>query len=760
MGSSKDDDTLLDSRPRVTLSEAPSAPAVLAGRYEVVSLLGVGGMGAVYRVRDRELDEDVALKILRRELVALPGMLERFRTEVKAARKVTSPNVARTFDIGEDGGDRFLTMELVEGASLEAEIEASPKGMPVARVIAIAEQVCRGLSAAHAVGVVHRDLKPDNVLVAKDGSAKITDFGIAKLEASARVTHGSVGTPAYMAPEQVTGEENIDVRADLYALGAMLYEMLTGELPWKGATIFAMASARLVAPPPDVRELRPAVPGPLADLVKRLMARDRAGRPSSAQEAAAAISGVHAEPVAEEAEPQTARAQGRHTRVAVLPFKNTGKPEDAYLADAVTDDVIDALSMAHGLRVFGRGAVIPFAHTSRDPRDVGNELGAHVVLHGSVERVGEEVRVRVRVLGVADGLQLRAMRFSKSRGELLSVGGEVARGVASALAAEAPKRTQTARDPEAVDLYLRGRRAYFGGEIPFRAESAELFKAALERAPDDPVFLAACAMSSALSNTTPEDLADSVELAERAVASAPHIAEARHALAMIRYAEGRPIEAAAELRAALDLAPSSPEINYAAGVVYSELGRFDDALKALEISRLLDPTLSMILYEMSRVHGLRGDYVRAHDIIESARDGARSPAAFISRLRLATWARDEKLLARFVDGLRGTPAADYYMLRAMLVTIDTGSWPEDTITASARRRAFAYQVTAEIAALRGNRERTVEYLEKANESSLIDVPWIELCPVFAEVRDEPRVRAVRASVAERAAGISKAFRLT
>src|SRR5262249_32844217 len=163
-----------------------------------------------------------------------------------------------TFDIGEDGGDRFLTMELVEGASLEAEIEAAPKGMPVARVIAIAEQVCRGLSAAHAVGVVHRDLKPDNVLVAKDGSAKITDFGIAKLEASARVTHGSVGTPAYMAPEQVTGEDNIDLRADLYALGAMLYEMLTGELPWKGATIFAMASARLVASPPDVRDLRPA----------------------------------------------------------------------------------------------------------------------------------------------------------------------------------------------------------------------------------------------------------------------------------------------------------------------------------------------------------------------------------------------------------------------------------------------------------------------------------------------------------------------
>jgi serine/threonine-protein kinase len=218
-------------------------PQVLAGRYELLGLVGTGGMGSVYRARDRELDEIVALKMLRRELVDAPGMLARFRQEVKLARKVTHRNVARTFDIGEHAGDKFLTMELVEGESL-ANLLHREKKLELARVIELVEAICSALSAAHAAEVVHRDLKPDNVLLAKDGRVVVTDFGIARAVTSdAQPTIGApIGTPAYMAPEQLEGSHPIDARADLYALGAMTYELLTGQQPWTGDSAYAVAA--------------------------------------------------------------------------------------------------------------------------------------------------------------------------------------------------------------------------------------------------------------------------------------------------------------------------------------------------------------------------------------------------------------------------------------------------------------------------------------------------------------------------------------
>ncbi|MSP62343.1 MAG: serine/threonine protein kinase, partial [Myxococcales bacterium] len=247
-------------------------------------------MGSVYRVRDRELDEVVALKMLRRDVLELPGMLERFRREVKLARRVTHHNVARTYDIGMHEGEKFLTMELVEGQSLGAQFgEQGP--MAAARLAALGCAICAGLEAAHAAGVVHRDLKPDNVMVARDGRVVITDFGIAcACDASAPArTLGAIGTPAYMAPEQVESDEPIDARADLYALGVVLYELATGDLPWHGRSAFTLAAARLASPPPDPRAKRPDLPAGLAGVILRCMARKPEDRHSSAAEVASAL---------------------------------------------------------------------------------------------------------------------------------------------------------------------------------------------------------------------------------------------------------------------------------------------------------------------------------------------------------------------------------------------------------------------------------------------------------------------------------------
>ncbi|WP_275938652.1 protein kinase domain-containing protein [Sorangium cellulosum] len=268
-----------------------SAPQRIAGRYEILGLLGTGGMGSVYRVRDTELDEVVALKMLRRDVAESAGMLERFRQEVKLARRVTHRNVARTFDFGDHEGEKFLTMECVDGESLHSVLGRTGP-MPVQQVIGIGCALCDGLGAAHAAGVVHRDLKPENVLLDRGGRVVITDFGIARASAGsgAGQTSGFVlGSPAYMSPEQLTGEPDIDARTDIYALGMILFECLTHRRAWPGAGAIAAAMARLTSPPPDPRALRPDVPLAVADVVLRCMAMKREDRYGSAAEAHRAL---------------------------------------------------------------------------------------------------------------------------------------------------------------------------------------------------------------------------------------------------------------------------------------------------------------------------------------------------------------------------------------------------------------------------------------------------------------------------------------
>ena len=278
------------------VSAASSERQRLAGRYEIVALIGSGGMGTVYRARDLELDEVVALKVLRPELVAAPGILDRFRREAKLARRVTHKNVARVFDIGEHEGEKFLTMELVEGEALSAALSRSG-AFPLERALAVGAAIADGLGSAHAAGVVHRDLKPDNVLLARDGRVVVTDFGIARALTDALQGGGAsnsigmlVGTPAYMAPEQVEARPEVDARADIYAFGAVLYELFTGNRAWPGDSPFAVAAARLLNPPPDPRALRRDLPDLCAELVLRCMARDPAQRPASIAEAGAALS--------------------------------------------------------------------------------------------------------------------------------------------------------------------------------------------------------------------------------------------------------------------------------------------------------------------------------------------------------------------------------------------------------------------------------------------------------------------------------------
>ena len=479
-----------DDRPR-------EATELIGGRYEVIGWIGAGGMGNVYRVRDRELDEIVALKMIRREIASSADAIGRFRREAKLARRVTHTNVARTFDVGVHGAERFLTMEYVDGVSLGHQLEHDGR-YAVDDAVRIATDICRGLVAAHAVDIVHRDLKPDNILLERGGRTVLTDFGIAVAVADgAAGTHGRiVGTPAYMAPEQVDGRV-VDSRADLYALGAVLYEMLTGERAWPGEHPLAVAAARLLKPPPDPREKMPDVDDALAALVLRLLARDREARFASAAEVDTALAALPRNRGKASVPPPARDARADDLRrdkiLAVLPFRNAGTSEDDILSDGVTDDVIDALSTTSGLRVVARAVVEEVCGTRRDPRDVGRELGAQVVISGSVRRAGELVRLSARATGVEDGIQLWATRVDRPGSELLLATDELVRAAAAALTADVRARPRVSVDPRAIELYFRARVEMRGSFLPDVLRAQPLIEEALALAPDEPSILASYA---------------------------------------------------------------------------------------------------------------------------------------------------------------------------------------------------------------------------------------------------------------------------
>jgi len=278
-------EALAREAPRASASVSQLTPgSAIGARYEIVRLLGKGGMGEVYLARDLELGREVALKLVAPHLAADPAMLARFRREIQLSSLVTHPNVLRVYDLGESGGLRFLTMQYIEGRSL-ATLLAEERPLPLERATALFRQVCDGLAAAHDKGVLHRDLKPQNVMVDASGRAYVMDFGLATSDAVSTMTQTGmvVGTPHYMSPEQVMGEP-LDARSDLFSAGVMLYEMLTGALPFQGDTVFGIMMRRTRGPPSPARQINPAIPAHLAGIVDRCLAIDVKLRYASARE--------------------------------------------------------------------------------------------------------------------------------------------------------------------------------------------------------------------------------------------------------------------------------------------------------------------------------------------------------------------------------------------------------------------------------------------------------------------------------------------
>jgi serine/threonine protein kinase/tetratricopeptide (TPR) repeat protein len=743
---------------------------MFGARYQILSLLGAGGMGTVYMAKDLELDEVVALKVLRREVVSTPGALEMFRREVKLARLVTHPNVARTFDIGEADGQRYLTMEFIEGVSLARQLEASGPP-PIARAIEILTALCDGLQAAHTVGVVHRDLKPENVLVGKQGRIVITDFGVARpIESgSSTVTMGlTVGTPAYMSPEQVEARRDVDHRADIFSLGVLMYELLSGSLPFVGDSPLAVAAARLIRPAPDIRTVRPDVPTLLADLVMKCIERDRDQRIGSAAEVAKRLASITTPMAPAPVHAAPAVAPSSTKAVAVLLFKHGSHPDDVLLADGLLDDLIDGLSMTNGLRVRPRGRVANVA-ADADPTEIARQLGVDVVVDGTVRRSGEQIRVSAR-LATSDGFQIWARRFDKPAAELFALSDAIAQAVSEALTVErtVPDR-HAAASAVAIELYLRARAESRKVFVAGIQGAAELYEQALRHAPDDPMILGGYAhiQTRAWFFGQPDAQGRARDAANRAITLAPQLPEARYALALLHAHSGKPAEALRLLKPLA--AQGSVPAHETLATLLSEMGLLDESRAIVERVLKIDPESAFGFFEIARAHAVKGEWAQCDALIERlhARSTVFRPEVSAAAIRFLMWRGNLDLARERLEQRGGVAVGPISSATLNLILSGEGTkaslapkFLESTEGGSLRRRALVHQIEAETACSLGDPAWGLDALQRAVDAWLIDLIWLRLCPAIQPMRELAGFAPLASAVEQRVAELSRVYRDT
>src|SRR6476646_9198360 len=436
----------------------PRLTKALSGRYRVEGELGAGGMATVYQARDQRHDRSVAIKVLHPEVAASVDA-ERFLAEIHTTAKLSHPNILPLFDSGSDDGTLYYVMPLVVGESLRARLQRE-KTLETAEALRITREVADALGYAHANGVIHRDIKPENILL-QSGHALVTDFGIARapglLTRSDRLTGAglSVGTPAYMSPEQASADPHVDGRADQYSLACVLFEMLTGEPPFAGPSVDSILVRRFTRPPPRATSRRADIARHLDGALFKAMARDPNERFTSIERFIEALSTP--------ARPWSAVFDTTES-VAVLPFANmSGDPENEFFGDGMAEEIINALAKLPGLRVAARTSSFMFKGKSHDLRAIGEQLNVDAVLEGSVRRAGNRVRITAQLVSVNDGYHLWSERYDRELTDIFVIQDEIATAIAGRLAAalrgiEAKSLVRASTSNlEAYELYLKAR---------------------------------------------------------------------------------------------------------------------------------------------------------------------------------------------------------------------------------------------------------------------------------------------------------------
>jgi serine/threonine-protein kinase len=753
---------------------APGTLRLLGGRYEITGLIGMGGMGAVYRAKDLELGEVVALKVLKPDVANGAEAHARFRREVRLARRVTHRNVARTYDLGDADGHRFLTMELVDGASLGEVLEK--KGpLAIERALHIALAICEGVAAAHEAGVIHRDLKPDNVVIAADGRVVVMDFGVARgLEERGELARFVTGTPAYMAPEQAENVSDLDGRADQYAIGAIFYEMLTGRMPFPGNTLASLAQ-RLLSAPPNPLSFRPDIGADLARVIQKCMARNRDDRFATVADVADALRALRDPDM-----PVTQRAPStlppKMTRdpvlLAVLPLDAGEAPDVEHIGFGITDGLIDALGSAPGLRVCSRGVTSRIKGSHIEVRERARLLGAQVLLTGSIVLRNQTVVVKLHLATVEDGFMVWRGRFQGGVADVARITEEAAAGAAQALGIEAPRVERSLSNPEALDLYLRGRREYFRFSPAANARATELLRQATSLSPNDPVVLSAYAMAAARQLGVEVQYAGPLEIAQNAARRAHQIApdrvESLVALGTVALHAGEAPTAAAHAARALQIAPGSPEAQQLAARLLLESGAVAEGTATMDVVLELEPRYGGMKYAAARAAALAGDWTESKRLVLGPVDRVSPFSYWLDRLRMCIWRGDPSWIVGIdMDRLPGLEPAEQKTARqtARLIRerrmmpelVETFTELTYSLGATTRTKAFFAILTAETRAYVGLIDEGVSALLRAVSEGLADAPWLTRCPVLEPLRRHDEVIAAIPVVADRALAVRAAL---
>ena len=745
-----------------------SAGSEFAGRYTIVDELGRGGMGRVYKALDKEIRETIALKVLAPEIALDERMIERFRNELKLARRIAHKNVCRTFDLGNCEGLYYITMEYVAGDDLKSIIRMmGPLTAP--RALAVAGQVCDGLAEAHRLGVVHRDLKSANIMIDREGSARIMDFGIARASASRGITDRGalVGTPEYMAPEQVEGLE-ADPRADIYALGVVLFEMVTGRMPFEGPTPLSVALMHKTSPAPDTREICPRTPERLSAAIAKCLEKDRRSRYQRIEELAAALheaaedleSEAGARP-APKADTLTPAGTPALRSVAVLPFADLspGKDQD-YFCEGLAEELITALAKIPELEVAAKSSAFSAEYRTMDVREVGRRLGVAAVVEGSVRRAENRLRITAQLLSVANGYHLWSEKFDRAFEDVFAVQDEITRAIVEALRvkflgeAKAPLLKRTTDNPEAYNLYLKGRffwnkrtadglkralecfaqaiqvdpsfaRAYAGVSdcygliayyyMPPRPTLMKAKGAAARALELDDALAEAHSSMAFVKHKLERDWAGAEKGFRRAIELDPDLIWAHHWYALLLAALGRHQESFAEIKLALALEPTSAQLNMVHGMLLFLARFYERAVEVLAKAVEIDPRHVLATFYLGIAHLELGHYEQALALVERSvelGDGAGFFVQGVGYVHASAGRRD--------------------LAQGVLARLDR----------IADRTYVSPVYTALIHFRLGDNDRGFEWMDRAMEAGDHWVEFIKVFPGFDGARADPRYAAI------------------
>ena len=732
------------------------ALAALGDRYDIERVLGRGGMAVVHLAEERKHQRKVAIKVLREDVGVSVGA-ERFLREIGIAARLSHPHIVPLIDSGQSNGLLYYVSPFVPGGSLRDKLDTE-KRLSVEDAVRIAVEIGAGLDYAHRNGFVHRDVKPENILFA-DGHALLADFGIAHTRSGSTaepLTKGGIalGTPEYMSPEQASGADDIGAATDIYALGCVIYEMLAGAPPFKGSTALAVMARHVTEKPKPLRAIRPEVPPHVEYAVARALAKLPEQRFTSVSEFCSALQ-----------QPQNAIAKRGATAarsIAVLPFVNASPdPDNEYLSDGITDELIDALAKVEGLRVASRTSVFALKGKPQDVRAIGALLDVSEVLEGTVRRSGQDLRITVQLTSTANGALVWSHRYDRRLDDVFAIQDEIARTIVDTLRAtsfgdlEELALNRGTDNVQAYGLYLRGRYAWNKRSQEGVTEGIRYFEQAIDADPGYALAYTGLADSYALAldyRSVPvhEGFERAKFYARKALELDESVAEAHASLAWSLFIyDWDWSAAAAEFRRSLELDPRYATAHQWYAFLLASQGRFEEALIEAHTAQELDSgsvsvrrTLGYVYFYARRFEQAKYHLHRAIEMNPVAEESYRVLGLIL------TFANDHAEAERVLREALDLPGAATYTRATLgfaLARAGNTSVAEEILHDLEVKRAHDYLSPVELATVHislGNNDRAIDWMEKAYEERRGWMAYLNVHPVVDPLRNEPRFKVL------------------